>query len=983
MPVVASASIAGLNNSPLGNLRDVRLEEVGEEDSDADPPANWTERHVTRPKAPDHSKAPNLSLTSSKANRQPSPKIDRSRLGSPREDSISEGLGDDEVSREKRPKKPESGSRRGSFEKALKQANPTAQLDVAALKSLLTEQRRDFDIFMKKGSERVLHFFEDIVSENARLNCLLVAAGVSAQSCQGHTAQHLHNSDFDDVFDSKKASAMSHTSVNSALVHVQPRQRLHSVDETTELTPILPLDPQDSYQVVPFNQEHDDEGRKLFCARDTETSLDLDEEAYDIITDLVQSQSNRSLGRFSSFDVGRTSELCENSAAAEAYQPSGGFNLLNVWQEMRVHNRSIQRGKMKQPTVMLGMASRLVEEDESDKKHEDMPEGIRSRCIIHPNSKWRSIWDLVSLAMVVYDMGAIPFELFNPPDSTFRTSMMWIARIFWTLDMPLALISGYVKSDGTMELRLVGIIRHYLRTWFALDVIIVGVDWLELVLQKTSVLGVAKVGKASRVIRIIRMIRLLRLVRMKEVFSMFTERITSEKVIIVMDICRLMLLILGIAHFFACLWYGVGDSDDSQTWIRVHGYHYVSLSEAYLMCLHWSLSQFAGGMDEITPKNGSERLFTVVVFVFAFIMASVFVSSLTSSMTQLKQMSSHQAQQLSILRRYLRQHRISSKLGLRVQRSAVSALEERQRFMPEENVQLLRLVSEPLCVAIDTQIYTPLLSVHPFFKAYVTHVPQVMRKVCHSATSFMMVSCGDVIFSAGESPPHPKMYFVVHGSLTYHPFDGFTSSMHELTNGDWVAEATLWTEWIHHGLLKAKTECRLCVLEAKKFQNIVIQFEHSDFNPKSYASEFIRNLNEGEDVNDLPANVYDIQREKSFTGTKTIMERVAGGFPFRSSARVDPAVRPSAMRDSKQGPTSSESSSVGGDSKFTPSQSNPQMLHAPSQTSNLEVSGQPIVRTTLVIPSPQQPSPMAKVKTSIMEGVNSVTKRGVRFVSSA
>mmetsp|Transcript_28758 Transcript_28758/g.52549 ORF Transcript_28758/g.52549 Transcript_28758/m.52549 type:complete len:315 (-) Transcript_28758:232-1176(-) len=260
-------------------------------------------------------------------------------------------------------------------------------------------------------------------------------------------------------------------------------------------------------------------------------------------------------------------------------------------------------------------------------------------------------------------------------------------------------------------------------------------------------------------------------------------------------------------------------------------------------------------------------------------MASVFVSSLTSSMTQLKQMSSHQAQQLSILRRYLRQHRISSRLGLRVQRSAVSALQERQRFMPEDAVQLLKLVSEPLYVEIHSQIYTPLLSVHPFFKAYIQHVPQVMRKVCHSATSFMMVSSGDVIFSAGESPPHPKMYFVVHGSLTYYPFDGVSSGFQELRGGHWVAEATLWTEWIHHGLLKAATECRLCVLDAKRFQNIVIQFEHSDFNPKSYATDFIHSLNDAEEVNDLPLANFSAQ-----VRSKSAFDRVTSA--FRTTTRT-------------------------------------------------------------------------------------------------
>merc|ERR1719272_462921 len=101
-------------------------------------------------------------------------------------------------------------------------------------------------------------------------------------------------------------------------------------------------------------------------------------------------------------------------------------------------------------------------------------------------------------------------------------------------------------------------------------------------------------------------------------------------------------------------------------------------------------------MDEFKPNNFRERLFAVLIFLFAFMMSAVCISGLTSSMTRLHILASHQSRQLSILRRYLIQNGISDKLAMRVQRNALHAISEQQRLMGEKHVELLQVISEPL-----------------------------------------------------------------------------------------------------------------------------------------------------------------------------------------------------------------------------------------------------------------------------------------------
>jgi len=592
--------------------------------------------------------------------------------------------------------------------------------------------------------------------------------------------------------------------------------------------------------------------------------------------------------------------------------PVPQFQVLPVWNFRRsaamtfgTHRRSYRS----QPSFLLrGQTSDDEEEPAGRKSFQFMQAFDWSQNTLHiiptqiamsPNSGKRGFWDFMSLLLVAYDMVMIPLQQLEPPENLLTRIMEWVTRIFWTLDIPASLITGYITMEGSIELRLRPIIRRYLHTWFALDITIVSLDWLEIIVtESTQGVDALRMGKASRIFRIVRMVRLLRLVRIQQVITIITERICSERLIIVADILKIMILIVGIAHVLGCMWYGIGSvEDDADRWVYAHNYNGTSLAERYTMSLHWSLSQFTGGMDEVTPQNALERMYTIVVFIFGFITASLFLGSLTSSMTQLQIIGTNQSQQLAILRKYLRQNQITNKLALRVQRNAKHVLQEQQRFMPEASVELLALVSEPLRVEIHFEMYSVVFQKHPFFAHYIEACPQVMRKVCHEAMSSLPVSRGDIIFNAGEIPSHPKMYFIGKGDFKYTSmFDDEVS----ITEGSWLAEATLWTSWMHRGALVASGECRVFVLDAKSFQRIVTEFDHPDFDPLLYAKDFVAELNEcGGNVSDIYMTRYEennFEERNSQNGLARLFGKVRRGSKHSNdgSSEVSSVFSPSA-----------------------------------------------------------------------------------------
>jgi len=148
---------------------------------------------------------------------------------------------------------------------------------------------------------------------------------------------------------------------------------------------------------------------------------------------------------------------------------------------------------------------------------------------------------------------------------------------------------------------------------------------------------------------------------------------------------------------------------------------------------------------------------------------------------------------------------VSQEVAMKVERCARHAIEEQEQNAPEVAVELLKVISEPLMMELHFEIHAPILRSHPFFKSYMSVNPMGMRRVCHTAITILHVSRDDVIFTAWEAPPKPRMLFIVKGTLEYIATDG---SYKTILNSTWVSEACLWVkDWVHAGTLRARSAC--------------------------------------------------------------------------------------------------------------------------------------------------------------------------------
>eukprot|EP00931_Biecheleriopsis_adriatica_P110568 TRINITY_DN8485_c0_g1_i1.p1 TRINITY_DN8485_c0_g1~~TRINITY_DN8485_c0_g1_i1.p1 ORF type:complete len:1037 (+),score=234.90 TRINITY_DN8485_c0_g1_i1:103-3213(+) len=467
-----------------------------------------------------------------------------------------------------------------------------------------------------------------------------------------------------------------------------------------------------------------------------------------------------------------------------------------------------------------------------------------SRYVVHPSALKCMIWDLFGLALIFYDCVNVPLEVFEPGKSPVTETLEWIIRLFWTVNLLGSFFTGFMKTDGSVELRFSKVARHYAFTWLPFDFFVVFFDWAEVAAAAGFAAGgVQRYAVPLRTARLVRSVKLIRLLKAPEITKKLTEFIPfSDQLALLGQIARIMILFLWVSHFVACLWFAVGrmaqESPHIQhSWIEEYNLDNMNLIDQYSRSFLWSMAVFSGDANSILPQNNVERLFVTSMLFLAFVVSAGYVGSITTSMTRLQIIASEQSTKLATLRRFLLDHNISRPLAVRVQRNAQFAMLEQKSNAPETSVELLKIISPPVLMELHFEIHSKVLFLHPFFDCYNDVNPTGIRKVCHLAVDMLSLHPGDILFSEFEVPTVPRMFFVMSGGFQYlHTPDVIT-----VKEGEWMCEAVLWTRWTHVGTAKAKKETRLMTLDADAFQDIISTYP--TVHASLYAMEFVEYMN--------------------------------------------------------------------------------------------------------------------------------------------
>lgn len=175
--------------------------------------------------------------------------------------------------------------------------------------------------------------------------------------------------------------------------------------------------------------------------------------------------------------------------------------------------------------------------------------------------------------------------------------------------------------------------------------------------------------RVIRALRLLRVSRMLRLAKMKGVLSDIFGVVTSEFARTGIRVLTLLAFVISVNHFVACGWYWICTYDvfnvkltREVSWVHVYGSSYdwqLSYLYLYATALHWSLTLFTPASMEVVPRDLAERVYCVLVLLFAMVTFSTFISSITQAMTSLRNFREQDTRARAEVRQYFRRNDVS------------------------------------------------------------------------------------------------------------------------------------------------------------------------------------------------------------------------------------------------------------------------------------------------------------------------------------
>lgn len=564
------------------------------------------------------------------------------------------------------------------------------------------------------------------------------------------------------------------------------------------------------------------------------------------------------------------SNSCHDSVADTARDPSTSpdsvnFRLSQQWRHKDSRLDKVSNSNYSGELEMrMGMMERNVLRHQVSFLEQLWSAIKRIRLPMNPNSTVRLVWDFVGLFLISWDVLYIPFELaFDPEENPFIVVVGWIILLYWTCDVVMSNLVGFYE-EGELVMNQRRIILRYLRTWFLIDLIVLGPDWflrlwtgssggdpgMAIQNRSSSEGEMEDVANALRSIRVLRVVRLLRLLKVQRLMNLVYDILDSEYIFILFTLLKLTCLISVLNHVIACMWYGVGYitmENNERNWLENTNWKEDKESRVidrsmvyqYTTALHWSLTQFTPASMDSFARNVPERILSIVIVFFALIGFSSIVGSVTNSVAQLQALHGNSRRQFWLLRKYLNEKGIYEPTRTRLFSFLEHEVERRRKDIKEEDVRLLSLLSSPLQNLLAYELHRGPMTGHPFFSLLDQHMQPVMYSLCHTAMKFKHFAMEDMCFVEAEGGKF--MWVLIEGSFSYIR----AANLYKLsTPGTWLSEPVLWTSWWHRGNLEAaSTSGQLAFVSPSAMVNCFKSHPRPWFYARTYAMKYVRVLN--------------------------------------------------------------------------------------------------------------------------------------------
>jgi len=459
-----------------------------------------------------------------------------------------------------------------------------------------------------------------------------------------------------------------------------------------------------------------------------------------------------------------------------------------------------------------------------------------SPCMLHPSGTFRSCWNLLVAAFVLYDLVVTPLLVFSLPSWLSRYPVSLVVQLFWTSDFALTFLTGYYQK-GFLIMERCKVARNYARSWMLFDLILILIDWMVDILDLLTADSPASVSRSVRMLRLLRLVRVMRAIKLRRGFTAMQDVIHSQSASLYLNFMVSLGQLLMLVHWVACGWFGVTWLH-AENWVASSDLRYRDSFFQYLTCVLWAFCQLGVGESPWQPINTTEMMLNSVIAFTALITAAMLISTMGGLIAGLRKLHEDELTQFRLLRRYLQKHDIPLDLGHRVTQFLEHQYTERQHARSSQmQVPLLDLLSRPMLQELHFEQHRLALCKIGAIKALLTqddvHCHHALHRMAHDSLYPSVAAKGDVIFVGGNIAT--TSYLKMNGHLSYTKDGEFQF----IDDTRWVAEMCLWAPWVHLGVLEAQATSEMLSLDAPKFCLILAGRSDTHHAASSYARRFV------------------------------------------------------------------------------------------------------------------------------------------------